>query len=122
MKKTATITFHASHNYGSMLQAYALQQTLLSLGVENDILNFRTPRQKEVYRDPRNIPPIKGFQLKNRIKAVLGKILYKDNNEILGRKYDRFENFITNQLKVTNEFESLDAPASPVMDYDYYIA
>lgn len=26
--KSLTITFHASHNHGSMLQAFALQQTL----------------------------------------------------------------------------------------------
>ena len=30
--KVGIITFHASHNYGSMLQAYALQQTVLRLG------------------------------------------------------------------------------------------
>ena len=45
--KTATITFHAAHNYGSMLQAYALQQTILNLGHENVILNLRTDKQKE---------------------------------------------------------------------------
>lgn len=36
-KKTATITFHAAHNYGSNLQAYALQQTIMRLGFENVI-------------------------------------------------------------------------------------
>lgn len=43
--KTGILTFHASHNYGSMLQAYALQQTVLSLGHECEIINFRTERQ-----------------------------------------------------------------------------
>ena len=49
MKKTATITFHAAHNYGSNLQAYALQQTILSLGHSNEIINLRTDRQKDLY-------------------------------------------------------------------------
>lgn len=38
MKKVGIITFHASHNYGSMLQAYALQQTVLGLGYECEIM------------------------------------------------------------------------------------
>ena len=48
-KKTATITFHAAHNYGSNLQAYALQQAILKLGYENEIINLRTERQKDLY-------------------------------------------------------------------------
>ena len=40
MKKVGIITFHASHNYGSMLQAYALQQVVKSFGNECEIINF----------------------------------------------------------------------------------
>ena len=40
MKKVGIITFHASHNYGSMLQAYALQQVVLSMGYDCAIINF----------------------------------------------------------------------------------
>ena len=50
--KTATITFHASHNYGSMLQAYGLQQTIYKLGYMNEIINLRTERQKKLYGRP----------------------------------------------------------------------
>ena len=49
MKRTATITFHAAHNYGSMLQAFGLQQTLLKMGYENEIINLRTNRQTKLY-------------------------------------------------------------------------
>ena len=51
-KKVGIITFHASHNYGSMLQAYALQQTILAIGLDCEIINFRTLRQKEIFRAP----------------------------------------------------------------------
>lgn len=30
-KRVGIITFHAAHNYGSMLQAYALQQTISNM-------------------------------------------------------------------------------------------
>lgn len=36
--KAAILTFHMADNYGAVLQAYALQRTLLKLGVDNEIL------------------------------------------------------------------------------------
>tara|TARA_S200000501_G_scaffold377914_1_gene438138 strand:- start:14073 stop:15170 length:1098 start_codon:yes stop_codon:yes gene_type:complete len=41
LKKTATLTFQNSENYGALLQAYALQKKLFSIGVENEVLNYR---------------------------------------------------------------------------------
>ena len=50
MMKTGTITFHASHNCGSMLQAYALQYVLTQkLGQENEIIDFSNKAQQNVY-------------------------------------------------------------------------
>lgn len=43
------VTFHASHNYGSALQAYATQSFLAEIGVDNTILNFQMPSQKKYY-------------------------------------------------------------------------
>lgn len=53
MKKIGILTFHASHNYGSMLQAYALQKYLQSQGYDVEIINFRSDIQRyEVYPHP----------------------------------------------------------------------
>ena len=38
--KTFTITYHHTHNYGAVLQAYALQQVIKSLGHENVIFEY----------------------------------------------------------------------------------
>ena len=38
-KRTATITWVKHYNFGTILQAYALQQYILYLGYENHILN-----------------------------------------------------------------------------------
>lgn len=43
------VTFHGSHNHGSMLQAYATQQAISSLGYSCEIINFRMQSQKEYY-------------------------------------------------------------------------
>ena len=39
MKKTATVTWITYKNFGTFLQAYALQQFILSLGYENNIID-----------------------------------------------------------------------------------
>ena len=38
--KTLTITYHHGHNYGAVLQAYALQQAIVMLGHENMVLDY----------------------------------------------------------------------------------
>lgn len=49
--KTMTITYHASNNNGSFLQAYALQQTLMNqLEVDNQIIDFRGKELLDNYK------------------------------------------------------------------------
>ena len=49
MKEIGILTFHAAHNYGSLLQNYALQRTLATLGYSPITINLRTAQQKEQY-------------------------------------------------------------------------
>lgn len=42
-KKIATMTFHMAHNYGAMLQAYALANTINELGFQCEIIDYRFP-------------------------------------------------------------------------------
>lgn len=48
--KTATITFHNTNNFGAALQCYALQQSLLALGVENEVLDYTSPYLNKPYK------------------------------------------------------------------------
>lgn len=48
--KTLTVTFHHTTNYGAVLQTYALQQTFLSLGHENLVLETKTANKKKKAR------------------------------------------------------------------------
>ena len=41
--KTATITFQNTNNFGAALQCFALQQSIKSLGAENEVLNYTSP-------------------------------------------------------------------------------
>lgn len=43
MKKIGTMTFHIAHNYGAMLQAYALPTAIQLLGYDCEIIDYRFP-------------------------------------------------------------------------------
>lgn len=42
-KKTGIITFHIAHNYGAMLQAYALPTAVKKLGYDCEVIDYRFP-------------------------------------------------------------------------------
>lgn len=114
--KTATITFHASHNYGSMLQAYSLQQTLIRMGVENEILNFRSTIQRGLIPFP--------LDFKNP-RSVFSKLLKNPQKTIKEiRKYNRFERFLRERLILTPEFITGDEVGEWLKErkYDVVIA
>lgn len=64
------LTYHASLNNGSMLQAYALQSALNSLpSINAKIIDFQSPGQKELYQLYRLKPNAKSI-LKDTITAL----------------------------------------------------
>jgi len=42
--KAGILTFHWAYNYGAVLQTYALQETLIQMGVEATVLDYRPAR------------------------------------------------------------------------------
>ena len=113
MSKVGILTFHASNNCGSMLQAFALQTVLKDkLGFDNELIDFSNKGQKEMYLPFWRITGIKSIiknalwltvygQIKRQIKAyqVFSKkyfCLSSDSYEttasltILNEKYEKF--------------------------------
>lgn len=116
MKKIATITFHAPHNYGSNLQAYALQEYVKKIAGNEysyEIINLRTDKQKEQYsiynRNSLGAKIVRTFFLKDYYKKARGK-------------FEKFENFINNKLQITNEYKSEEELKQANLQYDYYIS
>lgn len=54
--KVGTLTFHKSLNYGSFLQAYALQQKLMMMGCDTELIDFEPSGFKKMYSDL--LPPV----------------------------------------------------------------
>lgn len=88
--KVKIVTMNSAYNYGAMLQAYALQETIKSMGHDCSFIDQRdTDKKKVVYS--------KG--LSNLPKNILSWV-YKNQVE---QGYRRFENFITDEQKLTEE-------------------
>lgn len=114
-KKIGIITFHASYNYGSMLQAYALQQIVLGLGYDCEIINFRTERQKEMYRLP--------WQRGNFWGRVKRGLMYLPIMRQLKRKQQLFEAFLNDKYRLSEmEFHTLDELKTANLKYDCYVS
>lgn len=115
MKKVGIITFHAAHNYGSMLQAYALQKVILALGYDCQIINFRPITQKEMYK-----PIFMVGTLYDRCVRFIIQCTYA--LDILRKKW-LFENFLKKELILSSkEYTSLEDLKNADFSFDYYIS
>jgi len=99
-KTTATITWLKYHNYGTLLQAYALQQYILSLGYKNVILD------DSARREPHETQFV---LLKEQFKRLVSNIIFtKDRSSrtfLKGKKMRKilFEKFIKCHLNISKE-------------------
>ncbi|MBL4249771.1 polysaccharide pyruvyl transferase family protein [Vibrio fluvialis] len=114
MKKVGVITYHASHNIGSMLQTYALQYTLKNrYSCDVDIIDFSSPAQQNMYSIFPKIDGINTF-----IKNGLNVIFYK----IIKSRFDEFEKFIKDYFNTTpNFYENIQEMKELEGVYDYVI-
>lgn len=114
--KIGIITFHASFNYGSMLQAYALQTFLERNGHEVKIINFRTDKQKGMYPKPLR------FNSRNRIKQSFKRILLEPSSiGPLYKKWHLFDQFLNSHLHLTKEFSTEEELNYANLKYDLLI-
>ena len=114
--KIGIITFHASHNYGSMLQAYAMQTFLKNNNHNAEIINYRSTAQKRVYPKPLTISAY------TSVRAILGFLLRPFRTWMLLKKWNLFENFLSSYLHLTKEYQSLQELESESWDYEAVIA
>lgn len=90
--KSLTVTYHHTTNYGAVLQAYALQQTLLSLGHENQILETSVVKKK------------RRFSLRELYLFMVSKLRAKKVSRL--KLY--FESFHQERLFLTKPFTSME--------------
>ena len=86
------MTFHASHNCGSFLQSFALQQFLIKNNFDAEIIDYSNDGQQQLYQ----------VVFKNTsIKNILRNIILIPRRRILKNTYQNYEKFITTNLKLS---------------------
>ena len=92
--KIGVITYHSAYNFGSVLQAYATQESIKKIGYSVEIVNYRMKSQIKYYSM---------IHLNNGLKAFLKDLLHLPQiGKYITRK-NRFEQFIE-ELNLTKEF------------------
>ncbi|WP_446787729.1 polysaccharide pyruvyl transferase family protein [Macellibacteroides fermentans] len=112
--KTGIMTFHASHNCGSMLQAYALQRHLYKeLGVENEIIDYSNAEQQRMYSAV-YIPHSAKDIARNILNIFFYPILKKHAYD-----YEKFSDKFLRKSKA--KYDSPDDIMSAKLDYTHLI-
>ena len=108
--KVGIITYHRAHNYGAVLQCYALQTVLAAMGHDAYMVDYRQSFIEKLY-NPSKIDLI--IRHKTQPRALLGLIRVFIS---LHNKKRRFEKFCTKFLNLSQPCSSEDIPP-----FDVYI-
>lgn len=111
MKKVGILTFHRALNYGATLQAYALQQFLIDNGINNEIVDYVSPKIEESY---------KPFHVNkhNYLRAVARGMLCSNT---IKRKKKVFDMFRNNYLILSDTYYSKESLERINSEYEYFI-
>ena len=111
--KIGILTFHRAHNYGAMLQAYALRHVLESKGLQVEFISYRQPKIEAAYR-PFLFKCSKSVGIIRNAKNFLSACI------TLPRRLKRrrgFINFLTTYLPESRKYRKRDL-ISNELDYD----
>lgn len=114
MQTVGIITFHGSHNHGSVLQAYATQCVIEKMGCHPEIINFRMPSQKEYYAL---------YQTKYGAMRFFRGLLLLPFHVSRMKREAKFEKFIYTRYKLSGpELHSRKDLQSVAEKYDIYLS
>ena len=111
--KIGLITFHASYNFGSVWQAFALQQLIQQRFCNCEIINYRMLSQKDKY----SLFPLH-YGLKSLLRSAVQLPYIFDKR----KSYRKYEDFINRKMNLTQEINSVNQLNSYSNKYDLYIA
>ena len=112
--KIGILTFHCAHNYGAVLQCYAMQEFLRCKGHDVEVINYRPKYLLEPYKTFK----VKRFLSKKPIRLSKGVIIEFILFPTRLKRFNGFEKFIKNRLSLSEK--ATCSSISP--KYDVYIA
>ena len=113
MSKVGIITIHRIHNYGSVLQAYALQQICEDLGYQTEIIDYLFPNNFQLDNKYQTAGDTQPNEPK-WIKMLFGLSLMRQHKGI--------DSFVANHLHLSQKsYSSPDALMDNPPHYDVYM-
>ena len=109
--RVGILTFHAVQNYGAMLQAYALCETINEMGHSCEVIDYRSATIEKQYK------PIQMREIRHP-KGFLKSLFMIGHKKRLQREV---EDFVTNIMKTSKKRYNLKNISSCVDDYDVII-
>lgn len=112
-KRIGIITYHKAYNFGSVLQAYALNKYLRDLGHDVETIDFQTEKQAQLY---------KLFEPMNSLFSIarnLQSLRFLRRLRLQRKRFDDFlREFIPTSEDVYVSFSDLN---NAELNYDVYI-
>ena len=106
--KIGILTFHFAHNYGAMLQAYALSTKLRNMGYDAEIIDYRLPF---IYKNHERLGLLEYWKSKPRNNILIALLkLIKNYPKYYKRptKWYKFEHFLNTNLPISDRIYSKD--------------
>lgn len=92
------LTFHRAHNYGAVLQCYALQEYLKGLGHKVFVVDYQQSSLLKCYKPF----DIRRFLSKNPIKCIRKMVQEINLIDVRLKRFRNFNTFITNRLNIAS--------------------
>ena len=108
--KIGILTFHCAHNYGAVLQCYALQEVLKGMGQAVEVIDYRPNYLTRAYRII-SLHRILSRNPFNIVKRIISECLCLPQQI---KRYGRFERFI-------NRYLNLSVDKVAFSNYDIYV-
>ena len=114
MKKIGCLTFHASYNFGSSLQTYALKRYVEThfKDIDYSVINFRLPFQKELY---------KSIFEKHDLRSLYLRLYSLKQKKDLKEKGELFETFFKTNFNLTKEVSTFSETEELIPNFDMLI-
>ena len=109
--KTGLVTFYHIHHYGALLQAYATERAVESLGSECEIIDYYVNQDNSLFRRP----------------TGLGSAAHDAHTALhytpLKTRYERFERFARERLRISgHRYESLEELRAAKLPYELILS
>ena len=123
--KVGIITYHFHYNYGTMLQALALQNAVDDLGMRAEIIDFYQPNEKsstEIWKIRKSRITYYMCHPQYIVKKGYNYIILKKNKKCTERKQKCFDEFYKNTIHLSDKHysSSNEIEENPPI-YDIYV-